>query len=71
MIGSGVDFDSNPITITFGVREVSKRVYVSVNCDKEVEGEERFDIALSLSSNSPQVTIGKRKSMGRITDSTG
>ena len=70
MIGSGVDFDSNPITITFGVREVSKRVNISVNCDEEVEGDEEFDIKLSLLSTNPQVTTGK-KSTGRITDSTG
>ena len=71
MIGSGVDFDSNPITITFGVGEVSKRVNISVNCDEEVEGEERFDIRLSLVSTNPQVMTGRSRSTGRITDSTG
>ena len=71
MIGLGVDFDSNPITITFGVGEVSKRVNISVNCDEEVEGEERFDIRLSLVSTNPQVMTGRSRSTGRITDSTG
>ena len=71
MIGLGVDFNSNPITITFGVGEVSKRVNISVSCDEEVEGEERFDIRLSLVSTNPQVMTGKSKSTGRITDSTG
>jgi len=71
VIGLGVDFNSNPITITFGVGEVSKRVNISVSCDEEVEGEERFDIRLSLVSTNPQVMTGKSKSTGRITDSTG
>ena len=73
MIGSGVDFDSNPITIIFGVGEVSKRINISVSCDEEVEGEERFDIALLLPNNNPQVTLRKNRqtSTVRITDSTG
>ena len=71
MIGSGVDFDSNPITITFGVGEVSNSVNISVSCDEEVEGDERFDITLSMISPNPQVTAGKSRSTGRITDSTG
>ena len=71
MIGSGVDFDSNPITTTFGAGEVSKRVNISVSCDEEVEGDERFDIILSMLSNNPQVTTGRSRSTGRITDSTG
>ena len=75
MIGSGGDFDSKPITITFGVGEVSKRINISVSCDEEVEGEETFDIRLSLPSNNPQVSLRKsnrlRSSIVRITDSTG
>ena len=71
VIGSGVDFDSNPITITFGVGEVSKRANISVRCDEEVEGDERFYITLSLLSNNPQVTTERSRSTGRIADSTG
>ena len=71
MIGSGVDFDSNPITIIFGVGEVSKTVNISVSCDKLVEGEERFDIRLSLPSNNPQLSLYRQTSTGRIRDSTG
>ena len=73
MIGSGVDFDSNPITIIFGVREVSKRVNISVSCDEEVEGEEKFDISLSPPRNNSQVSLmkNKQKKVVRITDSTG
>ncbi|XP_065917576.1 extracellular matrix protein 3-like [Dysidea avara] len=70
--GSGVDFDSNPITIIFGVREVSKRVNISVSCDEEVEGEEKFDISLSPPRNNSQVSLmkNKQKKVVRITDST-
>jgi len=68
VIGSGVDFETNPITIIFGVGEVSKRVNISVSCDELVEGEERFDIS---SSNNPQLRIGGDRSTVMITDSTG
>ena len=73
MIGSGVDFDSNPINVTFGVGEVSKRVNISVSCDGELEGDEKFNIMLSLPSNIPQVSLrtNKQTSIVRITDSTG
>ena len=73
MIGSGVDFNSNPITIIFGVGEVRKTVNISVSCDGEVEGEEKFDISLSLPHNNPQVSLtkNKQKRVVRITDSTG
>ena len=71
LIGSGVDFDSNPINITFAAEEVSKSVNVSVMCDKIVERTERFDISLTLTSYNPQVRIGRDRSVGIINDSTG
>ena len=72
LIGSGVDFDSNPINITFATGEVSKSVNISVMCDKIVERTERFDISLTLTSNNPQVRTGSRdRSAVRITDNTG
>ena len=73
MIGSGVDFDSDPITVIFGIGEVSKRVNISVSCDEELEGDERFNIRLSLPSNNPQVSLrtNRQTSTVRITDSTG
>ena len=71
VIGSGVDFDSNPINVTFAARENSKKINVSVICDKSVEGEEMFDIDLTLTSNNPQVRTGRVKAVGVITDSTG
>ena len=73
MIGSGVDFDSNPITIIFGAKEVSKTINIPVNCDRIVEADEAFDIALSLISNNSQVSLrtNRQTSTVRITDSTG
>ena len=70
MIGSGVDFDSNPINITFDVGEVNKRVNVPLINDTVVEGEETFDINLSLQSENSQVTIGRKRSIARIIDTT-
>ena len=40
-------------------------------CDKIVEGTERFNISLILTSNNPQVRSGRDKAVGIITDSTG
>ena len=71
LIGSGVDFDSNPINTTFAAGEVNKSVNIPVMCDKIVENIERFDISLSLISNNPQVRIGRNRSVGIIIDSTG
>ena len=70
--GSGVDFDSSPINITFAAGEVSKSVNVPVMCDKIAsEGKERFDISLLQTSKYSQVTSSKDKSVGVIQDSTG
>ena len=71
LIGSGVDFDSNPINITFAAGEVSKSVNVPVMCDKIVEITERFDIILALSSNNHRLRVGRDRSVGLIRDSTG
>ena len=59
------------MNITFAAGEVSKSVYVPVMCDKIVEEFERFDIILALTSNNPQVRIGRDRSQGAIRDSTG
>ena len=69
MIGSGVDFDSNPITVTFGVGEVSKRVNISVMIDHLLEEEESF--VISLTTNDPQVVLSRFRAFARIIDSTG
>ena len=65
-----MDFNSDPINVTFFTGEVGKSVNISVMCDKIVERTERFDISLTLTSNNPQVRTGRAKSQGRISDST-
>ena len=71
MVGS--DFDSNPITIIFGVGEVNKTANVSVTTDDLAEGNESFSIGLGLVRSNSQVTIRKsrRNAVGKIIDSTG
>ena len=73
LIGSGVDFDSNPINVTFAAGEVRKIVKVPVMCDKIVEGgaREGFNIILTLAKDNHQVRIGRGKSQGSIRDNTG
>ena len=71
IIGSGIDFDSNPINIIFAAGEVRKSVNISLICDKIVEGRERFDISLTLTSSNPQVRMGRDRSAITIKDRTG
>ena len=71
IIGSGVDFDSNPFTITINAGATDGRANIAVTCDNVVEGMETFDMMLTLSSSIPGVTVGRDTSEGEITDSTG
>jgi len=70
-IGSGVDFDSNAITIT--INEMTGRGIgnILINCDKFVEGVETFDLNLTLARDNSLVRVGRDASEGRIIDSTG
>ena len=72
-IGSGVDFDSSPINITFTPDDYSRIVNIPVMCDRLIEETELFDINLSVISASHNVTVelGLRRSIGEIFDSTG
>ena len=70
-IGSGVDFDSNPFTITINAGATEGRANISVTCDDEVEGSETFDMTLILTSSPTGVMLGRDTSEGVITDSTG
>ena len=69
--GSGVDFNSNPFTITINAGANEGRANVSVTCDDEVEGLETFDMTLTLRTNSSSVILGRDICEGQITDSTG
>lgn len=72
-IGSGVDFDSNPITINFTSGETNKTVAIPVMCDSVIERAETFNIDLSIVSISDNMTVelGLTTSTGVINDSTG
>ena len=72
-VGSGVDFDSSPLMITFTPGEINKTVAIPVMCDRLIEGEEMFNINLNIISVSNNVTVelGLNRSIGIIIDSTG
>ena len=72
-IGSGIDFDSSSLTITFNPEETVKTVRIPVMCDKLIEGMEMFNINLNLISVSHNITVdlGLNRSIGVINDSTG
>ena len=71
IIGSGVDFNSNPFTITINAGATEGRGNIAVTCDDEVEGSETFDMTLTLTSSPTGVMLGRDTSEGVITDSTG
>ena len=71
VIGSGVDFNSNPLTITINAGATDGRANVSVSCDNVTEGLETFDMRLTITSSSSGVRLGRDTSEGQITDSTG
>ena len=70
--GGGVDFDSDPITVTFGpsVRRVD--VQVPLTRDAVIENEERFQLRLMIPSTNSFIRLGSiNTAIGRIEDSTG
>ena len=70
-IGLGTDFNSDPFNITTDAGATEGRANISVTCDDEVEGMETFDMRLTLTSSSADVTLGRNTSVGEIIDSTG
>ena len=71
VIGSGVDFNSNPLTVTINAGTTDGRANVSVTCDNVTEGLETFDMRLTVTSSSSAVTLGRDTCEGQIIDSTG
>ena len=71
VIGSDVDFNSNPFNITINAGATDGRGNVSVICDNEVEGLESFDMTLIIINNSLGVILGRDICEGEINDSTG
>ncbi|XP_065905004.1 uncharacterized protein [Dysidea avara] len=72
--GSGIDFESTSIMVTFNSGENQKMVNVPVTCDKLVEGTEIFNLSLSIvsvSRNDVIVELGHPSmATGVIIDST-
>ena len=71
LIGSGVDFNSDPFNITINAGATEGRANIAVTCDDEVEGSETFDMTLTLAGSANGVVLGRDTSEGVITDSTG
>ena len=71
LIGSGVDFNSSPFPMTIDAGDMEDRANISVTCDDEVEEAETFDMRLTLFTNNILITLGRDRSVGQITDSTG
>ena len=69
--GSGVDFNSDPFTITMSAGDTIGRANISVTCDDVIERLETFDMRLTLTSNISGVMLGRGTAEGQITDSTG
>ena len=68
----GVDFNTTTLTATFSSGSTMSSVRVQVINDMIAEGQERFDLALDVSSSlSPSiVAAGRDSAVGVITDST-
>ena len=71
LIGSGVDYNSDPFNITINAGAIEGRANISVTCDDVVEGSETFDMRLTLTSGGNGITLGRDTSVGEIMDSTG
>ena len=71
LIGSGVDYNSDPFNITIDAGATEGRANISVTCDDKVEGMESFDMRLKLASNSTGVVSSRDTAVGQIVDSTG
>jgi len=71
LAGSGVDFVSDPINITFGPGENSKSLSIPVICDNIIEGTETFKASFSVQFNNVPIEIGLNNATVSIIDSTG
>ena len=71
LIGSGIDFNSNPFNITINAGATDGRANVSVTCDDVIEERETFDMRLTLVTTNSQLSLGTSTSVGEIIDSTG
>ena len=70
LLGSSVDFISDPFNITIDAGEVFGDHNLSITCDKAVEDDESFNLTVSLANNNPQIIINST-AIVHIIDSTG
>lgn len=71
-VGSGVDFDSSPITATFTPSSRQAIVQIPLTRDAEIEQPETFNINLMLNTTNPSIMLGSiTTARGTIEDSTG
>ena len=71
LTGSFADFDSDLFNITIEAGEIIGYHNLSITCDELIEGNETFNLTLSLASDNDQITIGKSMAIVKIIDSTG
>ena len=70
-VGSGIDFNSTTFSITINAGATDGRANVSVTCDNVTEGLEFFNLALTITSDSAGVKLGRDTCVGQIIDNTG
>jgi len=70
-IGGGVDFNSRPVNAFFMSGSDRTSVNIDVTCDRIMEDDEQFNLALSVPSTTMSVVVGSRSTAtATITDST-
>ena len=71
LAGSGIDFVSNPLNVTFGPGENNRSISIPVICDNLIEGAETFEISFSVQFQSVPIETGLDNATAIIIDSTG
>ena len=60
ILGSGIDFISRPISALFPAGRSQAAASISLVCDREVEGNEEFNLGLSVLLPASGVNIGSQ-----------
>lgn len=71
IITGGVDFSSRQVSVLFTPGNNRATAFIRLECDRELEGNEEFDLTLSILSSTTGVSIGSRSmATAIITDAT-
>lgn len=71
IIAGNIDFSTRQAVATFIRGSNQTTAFITLQCDREVENDEEFDLTLSIVSPSSGVSIGSRSmATAIITDST-